>query len=106
VPIHAVPADAVTVVDTRLENVFAHTPAGAAIAVLVDAKHAQLTVSDGGPGFDAAGLARGSSSRLSTGLGLDIVRRIAQRSGGSMSVSRGHLGGAAVAVRFGVPDHP
>ena len=104
--VHANPADATTVVDTLMENVFAHTPSGAAIAVRVDPARALLTVSDGGPGFDPAGLARGSSRGRSTGLGLDIVRRIAERSGGSMSVSRSPLGGASVEVRFGVPDHP
>lgn len=105
VPIHASPADTTRVVDTLLENVFAHTEPGDAIAVRVDPGAATLLVEDGGPGFDPAGIARGSSTRRSTGLGLDIVRKIAVRSGGEMTVTTSSLGGAAVAVRFGVPEH-
>jgi len=104
VPIHAAPADATTVMDTLLENVFAHTPAGAPITVRVDAREAMLCVEDGGGGFDPSQLVRGTSSRRSTGLGLDIVRRIAERSGGTMTVATSNLGGAAITVRFGVPE--
>jgi len=109
VPGHAVvvktlPADAATVVDTLLENVFAHTPPGAPIAVFVDPSRSALVVEDGGEGFDPAGLARGTSTRRSTGLGLDIVRRIAERSGGAMTVGRSVLGGAAVTITFGMPE--
>ncbi|OFW65155.1 MAG: hypothetical protein A2135_03330, partial [Actinobacteria bacterium RBG_16_67_15] len=96
VMIHATPTDAATVVDTLLENVFAHTSPGAAVAVRVDPDRALLTVEDAGPGFDPAGLSRGASTRRSTGLGLDIVRRVAERSGGGMTVGTGPLGGAEV----------
>lgn len=77
-----------TCVDALLENVFAHTPEGAGFGVLLrgrPAGGAVLVVTDEGPGFgprDPSG--RGVSGASSTGLGLDIVRRAAIRSGGSM----------------------
>lgn len=92
--------DAATVVDTLLENVFAHTAPPAPIRVTVSSDHA-LTVEDGGSGFDESAIDRGASGGRSTGLGLDIVRRIALRSGGSLRVVRSELGGARVIVGFG-----
>ena len=41
---------------------------------------------------------RGASDRGSTGLGLDIARRVAQRRDGSVSIDRAHLGGASVVM--------
>lgn len=96
-------ADLSTTLDNLLENVFAHTPAGSTIRVSVD--DASLTVEDGGPGFDQAATARGTTGGGSTGLGLDIVRRIAARTGGDLMVTRSaYLGGARVTVRFGTPN--
>jgi signal transduction histidine kinase len=63
-----------------------------------------LIVDDAGPGFPpAAQLGRGRSGAGSTGLGLDIVRRIAVDSGGSMSMDRSPSGGARVELRLGAP---
>lgn len=93
-----------TVLDTLLENVFAHTPAAAGVKVSVDPEASELVVEDGGPGFDPASVARGVGGGSSTGLGLDIVRRIAARSGGSLRVVRSDLGGAKVIVTFGLPN--
>ena len=93
-------------VDNLFDNVFAHTPEGAGIQVTVRHRGAQwveVLVADAGPGFpdhdDPA--RRGHSGSGSTGLGLDIVRRIARTSGGSASLGRTEDGGALVTVVLG-----
>src|SRR5690606_18759385 len=89
--------------DALLGNVFAHTPEGASFSVRL-APHpsgAVLVVSDTGPGFDPALLARGTSGGGSTGLGLDIARRLAESTGGGMTVSSG--GGARVELTLRRP---
>ena len=93
--------DTATVVDTLLENVFAHTAPPDPIRVTVSPGCA-LMVEDGGSGFDESAIGRGASGGRSTGLGLDIVRRIALRSGGSLRIERSDLGGARVVVGFGL----
>jgi len=94
-------------VDTLLDNVFAHTPEGAALAVRLveDGGAAVLTIADGGPGLEGATdtvLRRGASGSGSTGLGLDIVRRLAESAHGQVSLDRSDLGGLAVHVRLGL----
>lgn len=94
--------------DALLDNVFAHTPEGTDFAVVVDPHDsggATLTVHDTGPGFpDEHILRRGESRAGSSGLGLDIAQRLAQRSGGSAEVSTDQ-GGAVVRLRLGGPRH-
>ncbi|SDJ35581.1 Signal transduction histidine kinase [Nonomuraea maritima] len=93
-------------VDALLGNVFAHTPEGVSMAVRLEPRPAGalLSVSDTGPGFEAALLERGISGGDSTGLGLDIARRTAESSGGSLSVSTPPAGrGAHVEVLLGGP---
>ena len=93
--------------DVLLENVFAHTPEGTAFSVRVTHRAgggAWVVVSDAGPGFgDPDAARRGRSSAGSTGLGLDIARRIAETSGGSLTVGPSASGGGAVTVGFGPP---
>ncbi|HUY44486.1 MAG TPA: HAMP domain-containing sensor histidine kinase [Streptosporangiaceae bacterium] len=93
--------------DILLENVFSHTPEGVRFSVRVSHRAsggAWVVVSDAGPGFaDPDAARRGRSSAGSTGLGLDIVRRIAESSGGTLTVGRSASGGGAVTAGFGPP---
>jgi signal transduction histidine kinase len=97
--------DLAACVDILLENVFAHTPDGTALSVRVSQRAgggAWLAVSDSGPGFAHPFPAeRGHSSGGSTGLGLDIARRIAQNSGGTFTIGRSPQGGGAVTIGLG-----
>jgi signal transduction histidine kinase len=85
----AVPADDLeAALDALLGNVFAHTPEGVDYRVRVIDQEppagVQLVVDDDGPGLpDADVLQRGESRAGSTGLGLDIIRRTAEASGGT-----------------------
>jgi len=87
-------------VDTLLDNVFAHTPEGAGVEVVVGVHEgwAHLTVADGGPGAAESALDRGRSGSGSTGLGLDITRRVAEAAGGSVALAGSDLGGLLVQV--------
>jgi signal transduction histidine kinase len=62
-----------------------------------------LEVADAGPGLPRAEPVRGRSDRGSSGLGLDIARRCAESSGGSMSVGTSVSGGAAIVLELGAP---
>jgi signal transduction histidine kinase len=110
VPVRVSRDDLVTCADILLENVFAHTPEGAALAVRLAPRPggAWLIVTDNGPGFgDADPTQRGLSRAGSTGLGLDIARRIAEASGGSLVVGRSASGGGKVTVSLGgAPGEP
>ncbi|RSS56160.1 HAMP domain-containing sensor histidine kinase, partial [Streptomyces sp. WAC06614] len=94
--------------DALLGNVFRHTPEGTPFAVDVhDAGDAVIVlVSDAGPGIadpDAA-LRRGNDGARdgSTGLGLDIVRRVAESTGGDVRLGRSVLGGTEVRLWIGL----
>ncbi|WP_406466888.1 ATP-binding protein [Streptomyces sp. NBC_01594] len=99
----------VAALDALLGNVFRHTPEGTAFAV--DVHHSGdaviVLVSDAGGGIadPKAALARGGSggggargSVGSTGLGLDIVRRVAESTGGDVRIGRSVLGGTEVRI--------
>lgn len=101
--------DAGVMIDALLENVFAHTDERVPIAIrLISAGAAWvlLEVEDGGGGLaDVGAVERGASTADSTGLGLDIVRRTAEASGGSFELAEpGLLGGARVSVRLPLLD--
>ncbi|WP_424893409.1 sensor histidine kinase [Streptomyces sp. XH2] len=94
----------VAALDAMLGNVFRHTPEGTAFAVDVHRSEEAVIVlvSDAGPGIpdpDAA-LRRGhgDGGPGSTGLGLDIVRRVAESTGGDVRIGRSVLGGTEVRV--------
>lgn len=98
--------DLAAAVDALLENVFAHTPEGTAMSVAIelDRLDAWITVADEGPGMGPGSVDRGKSAGGSTGLGLDIVRRTAEGSGGSFEVRASPTGGAAMVMRLGRRD--
>ena len=110
VPVRVARDDLAACADILLENVFAHTPEGAAFAVRLSRRAgggAWLVVADDGPGFgNFDPTQRGLSLGGSTGLGLDIARRIAEASGGSLIVGRSSSGGAAVTLGLGSPAGP
>ncbi|MER7568640.1 HAMP domain-containing sensor histidine kinase [Streptomyces sp. NPDC097941] len=97
-------ADLVAALDALLGNVFRHTPEGTAFAV--DVHNGEdaviMLVSDAGPGIRdpeaAMARGRGSGSTGSTGLGLDIVRRLAEATGGDVRIGSSVLGGTEVRI--------
>jgi signal transduction histidine kinase len=101
-------SDLSDVVDVLIDNVFAHTDEGVPLELWVAPRPngaVVLTVEDGGHGLPQADIiARGSSGAGSTGLGMDIVRRAANASGGGMEVGRSRLGGALIRVVLGPPE--
>ncbi len=101
-------ADLGAMVDVLIENVFAHTPAGSGYRLTVTNQadgSPVLILADEGPGFaDLGVLGRGRSGAGSTGLGLDIVVRTAERTGGGVRVGTSDWGGAEITVVFGVSD--
>ncbi|MEY9838074.1 ATP-binding protein [Streptacidiphilus sp. EB103A] len=97
------------VVDALVGNVFRHTAPGTDFVVRLvrAAQLVLLTVEDAGPGIpdpDDA-LVRGASA-ASTGLGLDIARRAAAATRGTVEIGRSPMGGARVAVAFGLALPP
>ena len=104
-PVAAAGTALAAAVDALLENVLAHTPDGTPFAVTLlprPAGGACLRVADAGPGLSGPEvLARGASAAGSTGLGLDIVRRVAESSGGGVRLTRSATGGAVIEVELG-----
>lgn len=97
--------DVAAVVDALVGNVLHHTPARTPVGVRVDQDggQASLTVHDAGPGFpDDTVAERGRSGAASTGLGLDIARRLAEDAGGRFALGTGPLGGASVTLTLPV----
>jgi len=93
------------IIDTLIENVFAHTAAATDFEIMTGRSArggAWLEISDRGPGFGGlTPLERGVSGAGSTGLGLDIVRKTATASGGTVQLDDRPGGGAVVKVTFG-----
>ncbi|MDX3576237.1 MULTISPECIES: HAMP domain-containing sensor histidine kinase [unclassified Streptomyces] len=103
-------ADLAAALDALLGNVFRHTPEGTAFAVDVhNAEDAVIVlVSDAGPGIPdpatAMARGRGSGAAGSTGLGLDIVRRLAESTGGDVRIGSSVLGGTEVRLWLQLTD--
>ncbi|NOX28840.1 MAG: HAMP domain-containing histidine kinase, partial [Actinobacteria bacterium] len=106
-------SDLVATVDVLLQNVFAHTPDGSPLTIgfgrtgkMQERPMVKLWVSDGGDGIAPELLERGDSSMGSTGLGLDIARRLAEGAGGGFEIGIGEHGGAEVVLRFPLRSAP
>lgn len=108
-------AELAAAVDALLGNVFRHTPEGTAFSVdLYSAGPASeaviVLVSDAGPGIPDPGAAlrrgHGDGGPGSTGLGLDIVRRVAESTGGDVRLGRSVLGGTEVRVWLALGERP
>ena len=97
-------AEVLSVLDNLVQNVLTHTLGGVGFEVSVTADPPRLTVSDEGDGLPSTDVFDRGSSSGSSGLGLDIVRRVAEESGGGVTLGGGP--GATIVVRFGEPVSP
>ncbi|MER7132752.1 sensor histidine kinase [Streptosporangium saharense] len=97
------------VVDALLGNVFRHTPQGTAFTVTLHqgSDAVGILIADAGPGIadPETALRRGTSGAGSTGLGLDIARRLAESSGGALRIDSSILGGAQVQLWLRTDQH-
>lgn len=98
--------DLTAALDALFGNVFDHTPEGVGFVLRasLESDTVGIVVADHGPGFpgDIDPVARGVSGAGSSGLGLDIARRVFQRAGGSLRVRSNRGGGASVEVAIPV----
>jgi signal transduction histidine kinase len=101
-PVSVPRAELAAALDALVGNVIRYTPQGAPFEVGVSRRegYVAIRVDDGGPGIDDPdrALRRGATDHGSTGLGLDIVKRVAEAGGGAVNVDRARLGGASVVV--------
>ncbi|MFE4971715.1 ATP-binding protein [Kitasatospora sp. NPDC056651] len=112
-PVPVQRGDLAAAVDALLGNVFRHTAVGTAFSVDVLATEGSVIVlvGDAGPGYSdpAAALKRGEGDggEGSTGLGLDIVRKLAESTGGDVVLGRSAvLGGAETRLRLRTRPEP
>ncbi|MEU3453624.1 HAMP domain-containing sensor histidine kinase [Micromonospora sp. NPDC006766] len=108
IPAPVARAELAAALDAVIGNVFRYTPQGTAFEVAVSRRDGwvAIRVDDAGPGIadpDRA-LRRGASDQGSTGLGLDIARRVALQANGSVSIDRARLGGASVVMLLADPE--
>ena len=94
-------ADLGAALDALIDNVFSHTPDRTPFRLLVT-RHGtdvDFVFEDEGAGFADADVAdRGRSGAGSTGLGLDVARRTAERAGGRMVLGPGAARGGRIAL--------
>jgi signal transduction histidine kinase len=109
-PVPVARAELAAALDAVLGNVFRYTPQGTAFEVGISRRDGWVAVrvDDAGPGIadTEKALRRGESEQGSTGLGLDIARRAAQSTGGSVSLARAAMGGASVVMLLADAEAP
>lgn len=97
-PVDVGAAELGAALDVLVDNVLRHTPTGTALALTVHRGPGVVVVAvaDAGPGLaDGALTQRGRSGTGSTGLGVDVARRTAERAGGRLEVGPGLEGRGA-----------
>ncbi|MDP6287525.1 MAG: HAMP domain-containing sensor histidine kinase, partial [Acidimicrobiales bacterium] len=97
-------AEVLSILDNLVQNVLTHTVGGVGFEVTVTADPPRLTVADHGDGLPSTDVFDRGSSSGGSGLGLDIVRRVAEESGGEVTVGDGS--GTTIVIRFGEPTNP
>lgn len=103
-PVKVSAEDLRAAVDAVLQNALVHTPEGTTVWVRVTAAAAgrtEVRITDDGAGLPPLASERGRSGAGSTGLGLDIVRRTAEASGGSLRLTTADGSGACVLMTLG-----
>lgn len=104
-PVSLQKTDLGALIDILIDNVFAHTEPG--VGYQLDVRNQSdgrsvLRIGDSGPGFgNLSVVKRGESGAGSTGLGLDIVLRTAELTGGGIRIGTSPDGGGEVSVIFG-----
>ena len=97
-------AEVLSILDNLVQNVLTHTVAEVGFTVSVASSPPRLTIADQGDGLPSTDVFNRGSSSGGSGLGLDIVRRVAEESGGDVTLGVGP--GATIVVRFGEPVNP
>ena len=110
--VSAVPTAVEQIVDVFLDNALSVSDHGGKIEVSVVAEGAQvvISVSDQGPGMTPEEISRafdrfwrGSSGYEGTGLGLAVVKQLAEASGAQVSLTSRAAGGILAQVKFNAP---
>jgi signal transduction histidine kinase len=109
-PVGVAASEVAAAFDALVGNVFSHTDAGIGFGVIVRVLDGtvEVEVADSGNGFPDGfdPLERGSSGAGSSGLGLDIVRRLARNASGTMRIGSSHSGGARVVLQLPLKEEP
>ena len=97
--------DLAACLDAALGNIFAHTDEGVGFTVTAQPwidNMVHIVIDDEGTGLNQTSLTeRGVSGSGSTGLGLDIMRRTTESTGGGLRIGKSPTGGTRLEMTFG-----